>query len=82
MNLCDFYCLIIKNLYSMERNFITINALKKILSAKEMKNITGGSAAWCHCLNGNVYDVESCSLATCEGECGIGKVQNCNYVNG
>ena len=29
----------------MKRNFITINELKKVLSAKEMKNITGGSVS-------------------------------------
>ena len=63
MSLCDSYCLIIKYLYSMERKYITINELKKVLSAKEMKNVLGGSVPGnctscpsdchlCHCTTG------------------------------
>ena len=47
----------------MERNFMTINGLKKVLSAKEMKNVLGGSEPGnctscpsnchlCHCTTG------------------------------
>jgi len=38
----------------MERKFISIDALKKVLSQKEMKNVLGGSEGMCtaHCAGG------------------------------
>ena len=34
----------------MKRDFISISGLKKVLSPKELKNITGGSnTCWCFC---------------------------------
>ena len=56
---------------------INLDLLKIVLTPKEMKNITGGSAS-CHCMNGSVVEVDECSLSKCQSAC-EGAVQNCNY---
>ena len=68
ISLYDFYCLIIKYLYSMERKYITINGLKKVLSPREMKNITGGSlSCLCDCDGRQWY--AACPPNTTATEC-------------
>ena len=64
----------------MERNYITISGLKKVLSAKEMKNVLGGSGAVCNagreCVCGSSCSSDSqCESwygpgATCASWCG------------
>ncbi|MDR3057963.1 MAG: hypothetical protein LBU84_07470 [Prevotella sp.] len=49
-----------------------------LLSYPEMKLIVGGESH-CHCFNGRVVPVSSCT--ECFDVCGgSGTVQNCNYV--
>jgi hypothetical protein len=65
----------------MERKFISISGLKKVLSPKEMKNITGGSNAICHsgreCVCGAYCGSDSeCESwygkgSTCASWCGV-----------
>ena len=39
----------------MERNFISLNGLKKVLSPKEMKNVKGGSSRCCCGMGSDIY---------------------------
>ena len=48
----------------MERKFISIDALKKVLSPKEMKNVTGGSYATCK-ICCDYGDGEECHDGSC-----------------
>ena len=43
-------------------NKISIDELKKVLSNKEMKNVTGGSLKWCTCDGENQW--VSCNTAS------------------
>ena len=53
----------------MKREFISIDALKKVLSPKEMKNVTGGSGS-CTCVCGANSGPITCSgIADCEEQC-------------
>jgi hypothetical protein len=48
-----------------------------LLSNPEMKLIVGGGG-YCHCMNGDIQPVASCSYDSCYAVC-KGAVQNCNY---
>ena len=60
----------------MERKFISIDALKKVLSPKEMKNVMGGSAFCCYCFGGStlgwIFEPTSTPdlIERIEAECG------------
>jgi len=54
----------------MDRKFISIDVLKKVLSPKEMKNVLGGSSTCqCGCNYGDGYFVKDCSCAGSPSEC-------------
>jgi hypothetical protein len=59
----------------------SLKNVREILSNNEMKNVRGGSSGngTCHCKNGTIKYVASCSREACENACG-GEVQNCNSV--
>ena len=63
----------------MDTKKINLEGLKNVLSPKEMKNVKGGSGGTCHCTGGGIHHVDECSKSICEGYCGEGNVQNCNY---
>ena len=52
----------------MKREFMSISGLKKVLSPKEMKNITGGSYPTCLILCGDEFHFGLCAFHTAK-EC-------------
>ena len=66
----------------MERKIISIDALKKVLSPKEMKNVLGGSGGG-DCLvqcgdNGQVYPITCWDILDCESQC-YAKCGDCGW---
>ena len=59
-------------------NKISLSNLQKVLSPKEMKNITGGSTYWVACADGSSFPVtaDSCDIA----EWGLSHYPNCDWV--
>ena len=66
----------------MEKTFISLNGLQKVLSPKEMKNITGGSGCTVVCSDNSQYGINCANTIDCEEQCwekcgGGGWMTNC-----